>query len=59
MLSARKQLKIGDGNFLKTLKAVLKDGMGRREYFDLAALTGSLLARSLMSLVHLPALSPD
>jgi len=50
MLSARKQLKIGDGNFLKTLKAVLKDGMGRREYFDLAALTGSLLARSLMSL---------
>ena len=39
-----------DASFFRTLATVLKDGMGKRELFDLLALTGSLLARSLMSL---------
>ena len=37
-------------SFFKTLASVLKDGFGRREWVDLGCLTGSLLARSLMSL---------
>ena len=45
-----KELRVKRGQFLKTLARVLKRGMGAREWMNLIALSGSLLARTYLSL---------